>query len=63
MRQYAVSQLAWPREPGSLNDPYPFCLAPRAVVGRSPRGRTVHKKGTDPDSLIARCKEDARAIG
>jgi hypothetical protein len=33
------------------------------VVGRSPRGRIVRKKGTDPDSLIAQCKEWARATG
>ncbi len=29
------------------------------AVGRSPRGRTVHRTGTDPDALIAQCKEDA----
>jgi hypothetical protein len=32
------------------------------VVGCDPSGRTVSRKGTDPEELIARCKEDARAL-
>jgi hypothetical protein len=31
------------------------------VVGRSPRGKTVHRTGTDPDLLIDQCKADAQA--
>jgi hypothetical protein len=32
------------------------------AVGRGPGGRSVSRKGTDPESLIAQCKEDARAL-
>lgn len=33
------------------------------VVGRGPGGLTVSRKGTDPEDLIANCKEDARSVG
>jgi hypothetical protein len=33
------------------------------VVGRGPGDQSISRKGTDPEDLIARCKEDARAIG
>jgi hypothetical protein len=33
------------------------------VTGRAPDGRSVSRKGTDPDELLLKCKDDAREIG
>jgi hypothetical protein len=32
------------------------------VVGRGPNGETVSRKGTDPDTVVSHCKDDARAL-
>jgi hypothetical protein len=32
------------------------------VTGRASDGRSVSLKGTDPDALIARCKDQAREL-